>query len=122
MLPRQSSLFSVNHPKQFIKNGTLKVGDYLIIQKESVKYLGVYLDRNLNYQAEVKNISKTKSGLQCKNHLFCLRLPSRENSNFSIECPYDQPSPVFIGIIEWFLSEPNFDFRKAIQLRSKSVF
>ena len=28
----------------------------MIKQKESVKYLGVYLDRNLNYQAKVKNI------------------------------------------------------------------
>ena len=30
----------------------------------------------------------------------------------SIKCPCDQPSPVFIGIIEWYLSEPNFDFKK----------
>ena len=39
-----------------IENATLKVGDHIIKQKESVKYLGVYLDRNLNYQSEVKNI------------------------------------------------------------------
>ena len=34
----------------------MKVGNCLIKQKESVNYIGVYLDRNLNYQAEVKNI------------------------------------------------------------------
>ena len=28
----------------------------MIKQKESVKYIGVYLDGNLNYQAEIKNI------------------------------------------------------------------
>ena len=36
-----------------MKNATLEVGDHLIKQKECE---GVYLDRNLNYQDEVKNI------------------------------------------------------------------
>ena len=51
-------LFSVNHSKfknSSIKNATLKNENYMNKQKESVKYLGVYLDGNLNYQAEVKN-------------------------------------------------------------------
>ena len=49
-------VFCKSSKNSSIKNATLKVGDYLIKQKESVKYLGVYLDRNLNYQSEVKNI------------------------------------------------------------------
>ena len=49
-------VFCKSSKNSSIKNATLKVGDYLIKQKDSVKYFGVYLDRNLNYQAEVKNI------------------------------------------------------------------
>ena len=49
-------VFCKSSKNSSIKNATLKVGDCLIKQKESVKYLGVHLDRNLNYQAEVKNI------------------------------------------------------------------
>ena len=33
-------------------------------QKECVKYLGAYLDRNLNYQTEVKNTSRE---MACSN-------------------------------------------------------
>ena len=36
----------------------------MIKQKESVQYLGVYLDRNLDYQAEVKNILRK---MACSN-------------------------------------------------------
>ena len=39
-----------------MKNDTLKIEEDLIKQKESVKYLGVSLDRNLNYQGQVMNI------------------------------------------------------------------
>ena len=49
-------VFCKSSKNSSIKNATLKVGDYFVKQKKSVKYFGVYLDRNLNYQAEVKNI------------------------------------------------------------------
>ena len=49
-------VFCKSSKNSSIKNATLKVGDYLNKQKESVIYLGVYLDKILNYQAEVKNI------------------------------------------------------------------
>ena len=54
-------VFCKSSKNSSIKNATLKVGDCLIKQKQSVKYLGVYMDRNLNYQAEVKNICEEKS-------------------------------------------------------------
>ena len=54
-LGRSRLVFRKSFQNSSIKNATLKIENYLIKQKESVKYLGVYLDGNLKYQAEVKN-------------------------------------------------------------------
>ena len=49
----------------------LKIGNHLIKPKESVKYLGIHLDRNLTYQQEVKNIlHKMACGIKT---IYCLR-------------------------------------------------
>ena len=45
---------------------TLKVGDKLISSKAEIKYLGVYTDKDLNYQKQVKkNLSKMAQGIKC---------------------------------------------------------
>ena len=60
-----------------IKNVELQVRSHSIKQKECVKYLGVLLDPNLNYQNEVKNIlRKIACGIKT---IYCVRdfLPTK---------------------------------------------
>ena len=60
-----------------IKNVELQVQNHLFKQKECVKYLGVQLDQNLNYQNEVKNIlRKMACGIKT---IYCVRdfLPTK---------------------------------------------
>ena len=88
----------------------------MLKQKESVKHLGVYLDRSLNYQDEVKNILR-KMAWNIKTIYYHRDFLPGENSISSIKFPCDQSSPVFIGFIEQYLLETNFDFGKTIEKR-----
>ena len=45
---------------------TLKVGDKLISSKAEIKYLGVYIEKDLKYQKQVKIVlSKMAQGIKC---------------------------------------------------------
>ena len=60
-----------------IKNVALQLHSHSIKQKECVKYLGVQLDQNLNYQNEVKNILRKRAcGIKT---IYCVRdfLPTK---------------------------------------------
>ena len=81
-----------------------------------MKYLGAYLDRNLNYQDEQKNILR-KMACNIKT-IYYVRdfLPEKTRLLLLNSLVIDQSSPVFIGIFERYLSESNFDCGKTIEL------
>ena len=107
MLTRQKSLYSVNHQKTVQTNAALKVGDHLIKQKtKSLRTIwmntGEFFVGTLYYSIMFATSFQRKL---CSNKFF-----------------YDQSSPVFISIIEYYLSECNFDFRNTIEQANKGVF
>ena len=53
-------LFSRN--RNFSESESIKIGNEIITESKSVKYLGVYIDKNLSFQDEVKHLLKKMAG------------------------------------------------------------
>ena len=56
MQKKPNLLFFLSHQKMKVEHLKLQVKDQIIQTSSFVKYLGVYLDRNLTFQNEIKNI------------------------------------------------------------------
>ena len=53
-------LFSRN--RNFSESESIKIGNEIITESKSVKYLGVHIDKNLSFQDEVKHLLKKMAG------------------------------------------------------------
>ena len=104
-----------------IKNVELQFHSHSIKQKECVKFLGVQLDQNLNYQNEVKNIlRKMACGIKT---IYCVRdfLSTKTRLTTVTNCPCHQPLTILFYTLEWQFSKPHFDPGKTTKLGNQRM-